>query len=274
MNKQEILPLLRELHKISGFRVSLRGPNLEEIASYPEDYLPFCAKVNQAEEEHAICMECDRLACRAALEKRDTYVYKCRYGLTEAVSPLYNFDTLGGFLMMGQIAQEDFDIETAISLLSDRTGDSSEALTLAGGIPIADPDLIESYFKVMTACASYLTLSSADAASKPSVAQQAKSYIRENIGEKILIGDICNRLNCSKSTLLTSFKKQYGITVNAYITELRLAMAVKLLTESDLTISEISAETGFSDQSYFSKVFSARYGASPSEYRLEARNNA
>ena len=61
MNKQEILPLLRELHKISGFRVSLRGPNLEEIASYPEDYLPFCAKVNQAEEEHAICMECGKV---------------------------------------------------------------------------------------------------------------------------------------------------------------------------------------------------------------------
>lgn len=273
MNKQEIISVLRELHRISGFRVAIIGPSCEEIAAYPEEYLPFCARVNEIDGEHAICMECDRLACREALEKRDTYIYRCRYGLTEAVSPLYNFDTLSGFLMMGQIAQEDFDIETAISLLSDRTDDTNEAISLAGGIPISDPQMVDSYIRVMTLCAKYLTLSGNTAASKPSVAQQAKGFIRDNIGQKIVIGDICDELKCSKSTLLTSFKKQYGITVNNYITELRLGMAVKLLVESDLSISEIAEETGFSDQSYFSKVFSAKYGISPSEYRSGARIN-
>ena len=92
-----------------------------------------------------------------------------------------------------------------------------------------------------------------------------------NVQKKICINDICDELKCSKSTLLTTFKKTYGITVNTYITEARLERAVHLLIEGNMTISEIAVETGFSDQSYFSKVFSASYGISPSEYRGERR---
>jgi AraC-like DNA-binding protein len=273
MNKQEIVSVLKELHKITGFRVSLHGINYEEIAAYPEGMLPFCARVNEIEGEHAICKECDRLACREALEKRSTYIYKCRYGLTEAVSPLYNFDTLTGFLMMGQIGQMGFEQETAISLLAVHTHDIAEAASLAWCIPLADPEMVESYVRIMTICAQYLTLSNAITQAKPTVAMQAKNYIRENIDKKITIADICEELKCSKSTLLTSFKKQYGLTVNNYITEVKLGVAVRLLTEGDMTISEVAAETGFSDQSYFSKVFSAKYGVSPSEYRYTTRTN-
>ena len=63
------------------------------------------------------------------------------------------------------------------------------------------------------------------------------------------------------------FKKKYGITVNTYITEARLERAIYLLIEGNMNINEIAAETGFSDQSYFSKVFLSKYGISPSEYR-------
>jgi AraC-like DNA-binding protein len=102
---------------------------------------------------------------------------------------------------------------------------------------------------------------------KPTVAELAKKFISDNIGRKLCISDICDELGCSKSTLLTTFKNKYGITVNTYITEQRLNKANHLLLEGNLTISEIAAETGFSDQSYFSKVFSAKYGIPPSEYR-------
>ena len=39
-----------------------------------------------------------------------------------------------------------------------------------------------------------------------------------------------------------------------------------MLKIGDRNIGEIATETGFSDQSYFSKVFSAKYGIPPSEY--------
>ena len=59
--------------------------------------------------------------------------------------------------------------------------------------------------------------------------------------------------------------------MNTYITDAKLDLAVHLLEDVDMTISEIAGETGFSDQSYFSKVFSAKYGIPPSEYRAKLK---
>ena len=272
MNKQEIITVLCELHKITGFRVSLHGADYAEIAAYPETAHPFCAAVNESAEEHERCIECDRIACRIALEKKQTHIYKCRYGLTEAVSPLYNFGTLTGFLMMGQIAVSDEECRAAGRRLGELIGGADEAARLAESIPRAMPDMIKSYVRIMTICAQYLTLSNAIPSAKPGVAEQAKRYIKENLSKKFGIGDICDHIKCSKSTLLNAFRAEYGTTVNVYITEQRLHRALHLLSEGEKSISEIAADVGFSDQSYFSKVFSARYGMPPSEYRSSAEH--
>ena len=96
---------------------------------------------------------------------------------------------------------------------------------------------------------------------------ELEKYISENYDKKISIKDICRELGCSKSTLLASFKRQYGLTVGDFLTEYRLAEAKRLLTEGEFSINEIAHKTGFYDQSYFSKVFSAKCGSSPSEFR-------
>ena len=269
MNKQEITDVLYELHKITGFRVSLHGVGHEEIAAYPIERLPFCQLVNKVDDEHKKCRECDKIACKAALDTKKTHIYKCRYGLTEAVSPLYNFGALTGFLMMGQICESDEEARIAEERLCALLGRSEAGI--AGKIPKINADMVDAYLKIMTICAQYLTLSNAVPVAKPSVAELARGYIGENLQKKFGIADICEELKCSKSTLLTTFKKKYGITVNTYITEARLERAVYLLVEGNMTISEIAAETGFSDQSYFSKVFSAKYGMPPSEYKIAMR---
>lgn len=269
MNKQEISLVLAELHKITGFRVSLHGADYEEIAAFPKEHITFCKLVQSVDGQRNECVKCDRAACSAALSKKDTHIYKCRFGITEAISPLYNFGTLTGFLMMGQVATSPEDAKQAITMLHRLTGEECKELD----IPLVDSGLVQSYVNIMTLCARYLTISNAIPLVKPTVGEQAKKYIADNINKKLLIPDICEALKCSKSTLLTSFKKQYGITVNTYITEEKLAMAIHLLNESNLTISEIANETGFSDQSYFSKVFSTKFGYPPSEYRIKARND-
>ena len=272
MNKAEIVTVLYELHKITGFRISLHGADYGEIAAYPEGMLPFCEKIHGIRGEHERCLECDRVACRRALESKTTHIYSCRFGLTEAVSPLYNFGTLTGFLMMGQVAKNVSDRKCAEAKLAKIIQDGDSARNLAEAIPQVSEDMVGSYVKIMTICAQYLTLSNAIPSAKPTVAELAKRYIGENVHKKICITDICDELGCSKSTLLTTFKNKYGITVNTYITEAKLGLAEHLLLDGDMTISEIAQETGFSDQSYFSKVFSSKYGTPPSEYRLRKRN--
>lgn len=265
MKKQEIVSVLRELHKITGFRISLHGKDYTEIAAYPEHIYGFCREIHRSADEHSQCADCDRIACRIALEKGGTHIYKCRYGLTEAVSPLYNFGTHTGFLMMGQVLDNDGYRENLVFLLKSKGTD--DAVRAVEEIPTVNPGMISSYVRIMTICAEYLTLSNAMPGEKPTVTQLAKRFINDHLGEKFGIREICDEVGCSKSTLITSFKREFGTTVNAYITEARLAWAKKLLDGGEKSIGEIAFETGFSDQSYFSKVFSSKFGTPPSEYR-------
>jgi len=270
MNKKEIVEVLRSLHEISGFRVSLHGADYEEIAAFPKEKCAFCSLVQRDPAELQACMKCDSSACRTALENKDTHIYKCRYGLTEAISPLYNFGTLTGFLMMGQVADEKLDTEVLAEKLVNVTNDVEAAIKAANSIPKVSVKMTETYVRIMTLCARFLTLSNAISSKKLSIGEAAKKYISENYGKKISIKDICRELDCSKSTLLASFKKQYGITVGDYLTEYRLDEAKRMLEMGDVSINEIAHATGFYDQSYFSKVFSAKCGVSPSDYRKGA----
>ena len=262
MNKQEIVTVLKELHKISGFRVSLHGADFHEIAAFPERLSPFCSMVNCDADEHSRCLECDKLACHKALSEKSTYIYKCRYGLTEAVSPLYNFGSLTGFLMMGQVAESESEAERAVGL-------AKKFISEKPDVTVVSPEMIGSFVKIMTICAEYLTLSNSVIGEKRTVAEEARRYIEENLEKKFCIADICKRVGCSKSTLLTTFKREFGTTVNNFVNDQRLKKAEGLLYKGKLSVAEISSECGFSDQSYFSKVFSARYGIPPTEYRAK-----
>ena len=266
MNKKDIITVLSELHKITGLRVSLHGADYSEIAAFPENALPFCARIHGIEGQSELCKACDREACEVALRERKTHIYKCRFGLCEAVSPLYNFGTLTGFLMMGQIAESGHDKAVAAAAAS-RLIPSEEAKKCASEIHTVSPDMLLSYVRIMTICAQYLTLSNALPSVRPTVAELAKKYVSENLSEKLSIKNLCDAVGCSKSTLTSAFKKSYGTTLVEYITDLRISRAEVLLKEGNMSISEISLAVGFSDQSYFSKVFSAKHGVSPSEWR-------
>ena len=268
MKKQQIVSILKDLHKISGFRISLHGPDYLEIAAYPEVECGFCRAIHSSSAETKKCNECDRFACKRALEMGSTYTYRCRYGLVEAVSPLYSFGTLTGFLMMGQVLEKG--IKPSLPPLKDLS-ELQKAANATADIPVLDLKNIEALIRIMTVCAEYMTLSNATSTEKTSVAEMAKRYVYENYGDKLLIKDICAAVGCSKSSLLTAFKREFGITVGEYINGLRLEKAKKMLLLGDKSIGDIAATAGFSDQSYFSKVFFSKYGISPSEYRQKNR---
>lgn len=267
MKHDEIVSVLKDLHYATGFRMSLHDKEFNEIAAYPKSPLPFCGYLHKNQCEYEKCRDCDRDACRDAQGRHSSIIYKCRFGLTEAISPLYNFGTLSGFLMMGQVIDEKNDTSTILK----HFGSDDEAKEMIAKIPRVSRELTETYVRIMTLCARYLTLSNAIPTKKPSIGEAAKKYIIENYDSRITIKDICRELGCSKSTLLSTFKKQFGITVGEFITEYRLGEAKRLLESGEQSINEIAHETGFYDQSYFSKVFSAECGRSPSEYRREAR---
>jgi AraC-like DNA-binding protein len=84
---------------------------------------------------------------------------------------------------------------------------------------------------------------------------------------------IADMLRMSHVYLGQVFKEQEGITVVDCINETRLAQARLYLEQHQMTVAEIMEKVGFSNESYFYRLFKRRYGTTPKEYRLKAAIN-
>ena len=92
-------------------------------------------------------------------------------------------------------------------------------------------------------------------------------YVEEHIGENDLnIKDIADTFAMSRSTFFRKIKAITGATGKEFIDSVTLKRAARLLTETDLNISEIAYEIGHSNPQYFSKWFKSYYKMSPTEY--------
>ena len=67
------------------------------------------------------------------------------------------------------------------------------------------------------------------------------------------------------------FKKVTGKTFTKLVNEYRIVHATKLLSESQLSITDICFESGFNNFSHFNKLFKAFTGKSASKYRSELK---
>ncbi len=73
----------------------------------------------------------------------------------------------------------------------------------------------------------------------------------------------------SVSWFIRSFRHYMGMTPMQYITSIRINKARELLKNTDYSIQEISALSGYENPLYFSRIFHKQTGYSPSRYRRE-----
>lgn len=95
----------------------------------------------------------------------------------------------------------------------------------------------------------------------------ALQYIEEHYGEQIRLEDLADRVNLNPVYFSQVFKKQTGENFSDYLIGYRMDMAKQLLINSGYNINEISDKVGYSDSSYFSRLFKKTVGIKPSEYR-------
>ncbi len=94
-------------------------------------------------------------------------------------------------------------------------------------------------------------------------------FVRVNYAEKITVEQATQLVHMSQAQFMKVFKKVSGMTFVAHVTRVRINNALRLLRETDMTIAEIAAKTGFSDQSYFDRRFRQAFGKSPREWRRQ-----
>ena len=94
-----------------------------------------------------------------------------------------------------------------------------------------------------------------------------QEVVQKNLFEDLNIEDLAFLAGMSLSSFKRKFNAVYGTTPNKYITSKRLEKAQSLLRFSDMLISEVAYDCGFSDVGYFSKLFKKYYNYSPSEVK-------
>lgn len=100
----------------------------------------------------------------------------------------------------------------------------------------------------------------------------ALQYLDENVGINLTLDKISFDLGVAKYYLSHIFKSQVGIPIIQYFIKLKLALAKRLLIETELNISEISDSIGFGSVRTFNRLFISNFSLTPSEFRSKQRN--
>ena len=98
-----------------------------------------------------------------------------------------------------------------------------------------------------------------------------KRYIDLHFKEALTLEQLAEDAHMSKYYLSHASKREYGISPINYMISRRIEESKYLLTETDLSMSQIAQLLGFSSLSYFSQVFHRTQGVSPKEYRQSLR---
>ncbi len=98
-------------------------------------------------------------------------------------------------------------------------------------------------------------------------------YMHVELAKPLNMNELLKRAKMSRRSFFRIFKSLTGTTPQEFQTQLRLKLAVELLTTSNQSIGEISYRCGFSDSNYFGQVFKKYFKTSPRTYRTEHKVN-
>ncbi|MGW9131812.1 AraC family transcriptional regulator [Streptomyces sp. NPDC055681] len=96
---------------------------------------------------------------------------------------------------------------------------------------------------------------------------QGMRLLEDRLAHPWTLSDLAEQLHLAPSYLVRLFKATVGLPPIAYLAQQRAETAARLLLHTDLPVSRIGDEVGWSDANYFARRFRAHFGLSASDYR-------
>ncbi|WEL57406.1 AraC family transcriptional regulator [Pseudomonas kermanshahensis] len=105
----------------------------------------------------------------------------------------------------------------------------------------------------------------------PLTAQRARDYLHAHLDRDIGLEDLAQACGVDRFRLTRAFKAAFGLAPHAYLIQLRLARARRLLGQGH-TPTEVAMALGFADQSHLGRWFRRAYRLTPADYRRRCSN--
>lgn len=261
--------LLQNFYDITGVKIALFDSRFHCVAAVGNS-AGYCHFLHRSRKCLDACMQSDMEAFRHVRASCEAYVYRCPFGLLEAIAPVVINEEARAYLIIGPVAdphkENDGEIIARAQKMTPEWSEDTLRTMLAGMSRYTEGSVI-SLCDMLTVFAAYFENSTQLLPTEKTIGQMVKSYIVRNLSKKITLSELSLHTHCSTVTLTEHFKREYGITIMQYLLKKRMQLAEQLLTDNALSITDISAKCGFTDVEYFSRCFKQTHGLPPSEWR-------
>jgi AraC-like DNA-binding protein len=259
-NKNRMQVLLHNFHLLTKAYTCFFMPDGRELQTYPGEHFDFCKLIRNGVGGDRKCRDCDREALHYVMRHRKIHIYRCHAGLTEAVAPI--IDSIGNetvaYLMFGQIRRHDDPAAQEMD---------SELSEAYASLPILTTDQVMAAAHILQALADYVRLEDYVRVQHEHLGVRTVKYIRENLTDDLSIKALSQKMGVGKTSLCLAVRREFGLSVGEMVKDIRIRKAESLLRTTALPIYTIAGAVGIEDYNYFSKVFKASRGVSPSHYR-------
>jgi AraC-like DNA-binding protein len=97
--------------------------------------------------------------------------------------------------------------------------------------------------------------------------RRVREYIDANIANRLLVADLCALVQRSEAHFARSFRLTFGESPHAFVVRRRLQLAARYMLQTEMDLSEIALQCGFSDQAHLCRRFRKATGQSPAAWR-------
>jgi len=273
-DEDQLRKLIANLDILTGLPANILDPEGRDINLF-KGHPPFCRMINDLPEGHERCVACDMCKIKHYSAEKGFQFYRCHVGICEAIMPLYDKNHPLAYLAVGCYLDDspiEEQWEYTRSLL-DWWPDGPDALREAFfQFRQCSRKEIQAYTETLEALSAYIQLKGMILATEQTDLQKLELYLDEHYMEKLSLASISQHLHIGRTKLCALAKElSGGQTLSELIAQRRISAAKRLLVQSSLPISAVAEQVGISDYNYFSKVFRAMTGTTPSAFRKQAR---
>ena len=266
---EKINRLLEDFYYATDINMNLLKPDFTNVGLriHRKDYI-YCREIQSTKAGEKGCKCSDQVILEACRETKKMQLRLCHAGLWDAVAPILYDDVIIGYIGFGKMKM-DTDYSANRSYIASLGLDVAKMEKYFDDIMPFDRDKIQGITNIASMLAKYILLEDMLKPNFDENIEKAVDFIQKNLAGDLSIKNISRNIYVSKNVLYKSFREKFDCTVSEYINVRRVEKSTELLMKTDLSIEEISQQTGFTSASYYSKIFKKLKGVPPLKYKKE-----